>query len=475
MESEAQLTQSIIEGTIRSYENFSSYVFNRLLNSQDILENFAIAYTEDEAGRAEIRDWLFDKLTDEYSVLEGYHYGQLQYHFPNGDSFLRFSDPTVFGDNLFSIRPTIKIANTEERYVAGYEAGRVFDGLRFVYPLFYEQKHIGSVELGVSLYSCIESVNKLFPGNNIIYIIQKERVEKIMIPNYMDDYTVSFASEDYMIQKDIFNLAIDTNHLTLPYTNEEFVRLLKVGSENDIGRNERFSYQFKFENKYYLVHYIPIEDALHQLAGYYISIYMDDHIADIHTKETITLSLLALLGLILMASTILYSSGKLKMYNIAITDSLTQIFSRRYFYSTAEKEMARSLRHLTSFCILMADIDNFKRVNDTYGHPAGDATLKRIAKLVSGMLRKSDVFARWGGEEFVLLMPGIKAAQGVLAAERIREIIESERFEEVGRVTVSVGVAGLETSDKSIDDIINRADEALYRAKLEGRNRVCMS
>jgi diguanylate cyclase (GGDEF)-like protein len=121
--------------------------------------------------------------------------------------------------------------------------------------------------------------------------------------------------------------------------------------------------------------------------------------------------------------------------------------------------------------IIIFDIDHFKEVNDRYGHSAGDYVLKTIADIVRESIRKIDYFVRWGGEEFMIISSETNLKDVSALAERIREIIESSTFEDVGKVTVSFGVTEFRANDTE-DSLIKRADDAMYEAKKKGRNRV---
>lgn len=163
-------------------------------------------------------------------------------------------------------------------------------------------------------------------------------------------------------------------------------------------------------------------------------------------------------------------------YELATTDPLTGVYNRRTFKELAEPHLSRSRRSRVPLSLLMLDLDHFKRVNDTYGHLAGDEVLKAFADLVRGCLRKEDLLARYGGEEFVVLLPGSSQAAATALAERIRDQVAANPLggtDHRVRVTVSVGVAS-EAGDTlpSLESMLGRADEALYRAKADGRNRV---
>jgi diguanylate cyclase (GGDEF)-like protein len=165
-----------------------------------------------------------------------------------------------------------------------------------------------------------------------------------------------------------------------------------------------------------------------------------------------------------------------RLYDSATRDPLTQAFNRRYFNERLASEWAFAKRHRSACALVAMDADHFKRVNDTYGHQAGDYVLKTLVQVTHRVVRKEDLLARVGGEEFMVLARGTQRPQAIVLAERIRVAIEAFNFEFNGTrltVTVSLGVA---TSDdfgiESPEEMLGRADEFLYRAKENGRNRV---
>ena len=167
---------------------------------------------------------------------------------------------------------------------------------------------------------------------------------------------------------------------------------------------------------------------------------------------------------------------------LSITDSLTELFNRRYFYEQAQREFARSSRHRRQVAIIMYDLDDFKKINAAFGHIAGDMTLKHIAALSGKKVRQIDLLARYGGEEFICLLPETGLLKACLVAERIRYAIESNQLEYQGNkinVTASIGVAAIEQEIGAhasymghVQSIIKLADEALYQAKTGGKNQV---
>ncbi len=177
------------------------------------------------------------------------------------------------------------------------------------------------------------------------------------------------------------------------------------------------------------------------------------------------------LGLILMISQRL----QLELDRQASYDGLTGTLNRRAFERLAEGEWSRAVRHDQPLSVLVLDLDRFKSLNDTHGHDAGDIWLKSFAELCRGLLRREDLLCRYGGEEFIALLPQTSLEQAMQAAERIRRSVEGMRISHNGTdiaVTVSIGVATWNETVTDLKTMIAAADRALYRAKAAGRNRV---
>jgi diguanylate cyclase (GGDEF)-like protein len=155
----------------------------------------------------------------------------------------------------------------------------------------------------------------------------------------------------------------------------------------------------------------------------------------------------------------------------ATTDPLTGLHNRLKFDQALADEMVRSDRYKTPLSLVLYDVDNFKRVNDTYGHQIGDKVLVQLSRFVPNLIRSTDLLARWGGEEFAILVPGSDGQMAFQAAKKLRDAIRHVVFDEVGSVTCSFGVTQFAVEDTAAE-FISRADNALYRAKINGRNQV---
>lgn len=168
--------------------------------------------------------------------------------------------------------------------------------------------------------------------------------------------------------------------------------------------------------------------------------------------------------------------GQNKIAEMAIKDELTGLYNRRNFLDALDREMSRAKRHKFDLALCMIDLDGFKKINDTYGHPTGDMALSEIGKMLQECIRQSDMICRYGGEEFAVILPNTHPEKARTVCERFREMVSHRRFEKNSSkffLTVSIGFASFNHSEQDAPgDLINKADKALYNAKESGKNRV---
>ncbi len=212
------------------------------------------------------------------------------------------------------------------------------------------------------------------------------------------------------------------------------------------------------------------------LTFFSLSLY---YIEDIKILELLAAIVYTII-VIILSSFSSYRSGYLqrmdyinnkKLQQIAITDSLTGLYNRLKFDEELNKWVKYSKRSHTDLSLVICDFDNFKQINDKYGHLIGDHVIVDAVRLMHGLIRETDVFARWGGEEFVILLPNTDKQDATVLAERLRVVIEEYPFNEVGSLTCSFGVATLKSEDNT-ESFLHRADLMLYRAKQVGKNVV---
>lgn len=186
---------------------------------------------------------------------------------------------------------------------------------------------------------------------------------------------------------------------------------------------------------------------------------------------------LLVLGLVNASLTSAVVQNVLKqIVGMSLMDSLTGLPGRKAVEQAIEREQARVDRSDVSYCVVMFDLDHFKKINDLFGHAGGDAALQFVSKLFATKLRKIDTFGRWGGEEFVIILPKTKLDDAVKIAEKLKTLLFSSAMQLKNHnviLSASFGVVESNTADNSVNETVARADAAMYRAKKEGRNRVC--
>jgi len=162
------------------------------------------------------------------------------------------------------------------------------------------------------------------------------------------------------------------------------------------------------------------------------------------------------------------------LFRMATVDRLTELYNRQHFETELAQALARTKRYKSDISLVMFDVDHFKMVNDTYGHDAGDRVLYELGERSTATLRESDLLARWGGEEFIAILPDTGMQKAGQMAERLRREIASEPFPGIGTITISLGVTNIHPEDNS-NTVLKRLDNALYDSKRMGRNRVTVS
>ena len=161
-----------------------------------------------------------------------------------------------------------------------------------------------------------------------------------------------------------------------------------------------------------------------------------------------------------------------RLQEISVTDSLTNLYNHRHIIERLQEHVGSAERYQRNLSVMMLDIDYFKKVNDTYGHPYGDQVLEQVSTTLREVIRVVDIAGRYGGEEFLVVMPETGLKEAVAIAERVRQAVESLTWEQPITLTISVGVA-MWQRDETASELISRADALLYKAKEGGRNQVC--
>ena len=297
-------------------------------------------------------------------------------------------------------------------------------------------------------------------------------VEKIVFDDMMGNYEKIEIFQNYYFDKEVKEVSLKN---TKVFNNKKLKEFFQDTDINErLKNNENFSFIKKIDNEYYLAQFISIKNIGNNHVAYMMSISKTSHYKDIFSKYLLIFFLILLIVLISIVSSYIYITDKNKLKILSQTDYLTKVFNRVRFMEMASYEFDRAERYGSTFSIVMIDIDFFKKFNDSYGHNLGDEILVELSNLITKNLRKTDLFARWGGEEFVCLLPDTDAHGALTLAENIRKKVEEKHFYHVGHITISLGVYQMSSRDVFVGDIIEKADKALYKSKNSGRNKVSL-
>ncbi len=451
--------------------NIADLVFKTEVNVPQIIKLFK------NRERIELHHYL----ATNYEELRTFSVRQLHFHLPNNDSFLRMHRPSKFGDSLSKARLTVKYVNENLKSIDGFEEGKIFNGFRFVYPLFDGSEHIGSVEISFSALAFIKDITKYYKIKSN-FLIDKTVVSQKVFKDEQSNYVQSPLPQFYFQKSVVKYLEIDfSKKLTSKEKSKDIFNNIKVG--------EPFSTYDRLLNQ--IITFVPLKNPITKNVVAALSFRSNDMFIAKENKNALILLMISIviIGVVLL---LIYKELKYKMdlesivkertkelqelnlkfKDMANTDALTGAYNRRYFYEVAEKILAITKRERQQLSIAMLDIDNFKNVNDTYGHDVGDVVLKALVKRVNSLIRESDVFVRYGGEEFVLLFANTTLKQALIISEKLRKGIESCTVIDGLTFTVSIGVSEFMESD-DIASVLKKADLALYEAKNSGKNRVC--
>ncbi len=336
-----------------------------------------------------------------------------------------------------------------------------------------------------------------------------KNIKKLLSKNYLLNidpiYSISIVGTSYLIlyafihfaRKEVLIATIETSLVVLSFLNLLIYKILK---------NKEFASNAILFTMILFFDYLLIDGGVEKTGIFWIYFYptlaffLKDKLYGIYWNIAFIISVIILLLLekenvidlaykddIVVLSLVTYSSIFIVMVfiksninfnyeqieKLATTDSLTGIFNRFQIMKLLNMELERAKRYNKVFSVIIFDIDNFKKINDTYGHQKGDMVLQKVASLLKENLRQTDFFGRLGGEEFIVIAPETKAEDAFKLAEKLRKLLENANFDSVGQVTASFGISQYEKG-KDVNQLLKEADEALYIAKRKGKNLVCI-
>lgn len=455
------------EITMGVYADMADSIYHLHLDNPEIKGLFKQGVASlDPAEKDRYRKLLYHKLSGLYQRLGQYDFRQLHFHEKDNRSYLRFHRPEKHGDDLTGIRYSVEYVNREKKYISGFEEGVILNGYRFVYPLSVDEEHIGSVEVSVSMNTVIRQFSQRF-NKEAQFIILKSQVMKKVSPSEQPNYASWWVDDRYMLDRSISNECILENRID----GKDAARIKNAFLANSQS-GKPFCVELKIDSVPGMLTFLPIKNFLNENVAYVFEIADSKELSDLKMHFYLILLTLIALSVVLVLFLVYYRFSQSTIERMATFDALTSVYTRGVLMQIIDAEHERYTRYRKPFSLIMIDADHFKNINDTYGHHAGDTVLSGITEIMRKSIRKSDSIGRYGGEEFVVVLPETGKQRAVTVAENLRQKISENEFPDIGRVTVSCGVAEVSEQAQSTQDLINEADRKLYTAKQEGRNRV---
>lgn len=472
-DSELRSFEGEVYSTLKTYEEFSNFLYQEINGSKEISEIMYQANFASKENKDKLRTDLYELLESSYLNMQNYYFRQLHFHLPNTESFLRMHRPNKYGDILSSVRESVRLANKNEVYTTGFEEGRIYNGFRFVYPLNYKNTHIGTVEVSISSASIVEVLSKLYPNKDFIFIMDKKVVSEKLFADQLANYLESNISDKFLVDKEVEEISKGYKN-TIPKDEKIFFSKVIENHEEDIKNWENFAIPIDYKGKNFMVKFLKIENIKKIPVAYLISVSKNDEYINIYKDLYQQIFLITILAFFIIIFGLILASYQYRLKMASQYDHLTKIYNRHKFVEIVERELKKLKRYKHECAVILMDIDFFKKINDTYGHEWGDQVLRELTMLVEKNIRQTDVFARWGGEEFVIFLSHTNEENALGVAQKIRTIVEENTSEKLREITLSLGVSKVYENDTTINDSIDRADEAMYNAKKTGRNKVCI-
>ncbi len=457
---------------INAYQFSSDIFYNQNINIPEVTKYLSQAKKASLEEQKVLRAALYDEMKQPFVFMEQEGYIQLQFHLSESTSFLRMNYSEHFGENVALTCKMISDANTLLIPIQGFKEGKVTNGYRYLYPLYYEDDHVGSVILSVSVAAII-NLEKEFFNNQASFIIRKKDIELSSQELEESNVIASNISDDYMYDVDVYNTLNDS------MSDEEKILIDKINNQlftEQIILKEvttAFYTEHIIKNKTYITYFLPVNKYTDEQVGYIlfydVNTFNDTNLLN-QILMLVMINFVFILGFILI---VYFHRSRKKFYTLSKKDQLTGCTNRYAIGDIFDIEYKRYLRFGNGFSLVMFDLDYFKKVNDKYGHAIGDIVLITIVKLVKQNIREIDSLIRWGGEEFIIILPETPKNQAIECCEKLRKIIEEYKWEleDIKTITVSFGIASITKKD-TLDTLIVRADKKMYIAKQKGRNRV---
>jgi len=467
---QTQLLSSQYQTQYKYLKIMSHDIYTMYQDNETLIALLTQAQNTIGTAQNRVRKKVYKLLKKKYKRLERMGVKQLQFHLKDNTSFLRMHTPNKFGDNLTNIRETVAYTNKYMQPSEGFEVGKVAHGFRFVYPLFNKnKKHIGSMEVSFSSEQIMSYMNDKFMIKKH-FIVLKSEVDRKIDKSIRDKlYETALESDAYYTKKGSGEIKKSKELKTV---------IQKIKKSEEIAtkfyKTQAFSMYGSYNYNSIVSAFLPIHSFIDDKTIAYLIIYTEsDYIDTLLIESDYAQLMLVIILLLLFIFSIYVTVTQTKLEAMAHYDKLTKLPNRAFFYAELEINLKRVKRKKENLAILFIDLDGFKAVNDTHGHDAGDELLIQVAHRLKEAIREDDVVGRVGGDEFIMLLSEVATQKdAILVAKKIVASIGKEFHlaNSLVQIGASIGIATYPSHAKDADALIKCADNAMYKAKNNGKN-----
>jgi len=419
-----------------------------------------------------IRKKVYKLLAKNYKRLNNMGISQVHFYLPNNISFLRMYQPDKYGDDTSQFKQSIVLTNKQKKFHEGFEACEDMLGLRFVYPIYNNnKKHIASVEIAYSTKQLLRSITDDFIYDSHILVLKSLAKNTVIEKELGYNYKKTWETPDYYIEEYTHKKVGNIN-----FFNKLNTPRLRDNIAKHISTKEAFSLSAKYNYRNIIISFLPMHSATGIKNIAYIVTYTEsDYLSNIEIERTY-LKILFFAILILLYFFILYVIiNQAALRELALYDGLTKLPNRTLFTIELQNELNRAKRYNSKVALFFVDLDGFKSVNDTYGHQVGDQLLINVSKVITKTLRNTDLVSRIGGDEFTIIISDAKELNELESvANKIIESVNKDIIinKEIIHVGASIGVAVFPDDALNTEELIKKADERMYISKEKGKNIV---
>lgn len=470
MDAKSQRVEATFRHSLMKHETLAQFVYLRALNQQETINILADAPTVSESERVALRNDLKQLFLPVFDLFIAFDVTNIRFRLPNNDVFLSMQSDDDLSRIVESRDKYALQQPSSSHLIQGFNFTNGEINYQFVLPFFKDDNFVGAMEI-------VLPIDKLFADMG--FLLSTTQLALVL----KDDVSGIGQNEADFAR---FSCALSTNenlyfHNVVATTSTSALLSQSLFQSNACAQIVKtpdkltgFAFIYNAPNARQLVNFYVIKDINQENIGYIFSATQSETLNAIY-DESLQLTLVAtLVMLVLIFLFIAIQRQRKFIARHALFDPLTGIYNRAIFADFAQKFVVRQERDKSSISVAVIDVDYFKSINDTYGHQVGDKVLIEVVNIISSLIRKADLFARFGGDEFVIMFPDTDIIVAKSILERVSQHVNQSKFTKVESVSLSIGVHEKHVNE-TLEEAINNADKALYEAKNQGKNRIVES